>query len=120
MVRVGEDDMDEKSGPTSSKISKIEDRTLRSAAHNAVAISVQMLSESQKRGLVGSVLPGSAQVKKWHGSQRALLIYASNSKAGAVEPIGKGGIMQHVCSIVAELADVASLEKAGFLVPSVH
>ena len=80
LVRVKDSDDPEHSASTSVKKLRIEDRTLRAASHNAVAVSVMMLGEDTNRRLVGMFLAGGSEVKRWHGEQNEFLRSCPNSK----------------------------------------
>lgn len=73
VLRQDGDDAGENASSTSAKRIKIEDRALRSIAHNAVIISVMMLEDESNRRIVGSFLAVARPVKRWHQHQNEFL-----------------------------------------------
>lgn len=116
-VRSAEDEeMGERSASTSSKVLRIEDRALRGASHNSVALSVMLLCEDANRRIAGCFLGFAAPLKQWHSHQNKVLRSGENSMTWLTEQIADSAFMKHVCAVLLQLGDTSVLERAGFIV----
>lgn len=102
-------------GTTSAGHTTLEDRTLRSCCQNAVAISVQLLSDDGNRRICEGVLAMGMPVKAWHSEQNRALRSADDSEAWIVGQLA-GGWMAHRAKVIGQLCECEAFQRSGFCV----
>lgn len=105
---VGED-----GGPVAERRLCLEDRTLKAACHNAVAVSVCILSDKASRRICAGVNALAAPLKQRHSYQNRL----NRSSEGCLECLleqTSGGYLEHVSQILAGLSSCNAISEMGF------
>ena len=114
-LRKGHDgDIDSDAGPTNPHKLSVADQSLRPCCENAVCISVMVLQEDNHRRLVQQFLEPMQIVRRWCGEGLTELKCVDGNQ----QWIGKqanGACMGHINDIVKTLANMAALQRCGFL-----
>lgn len=95
----------------------LEDRGLKSACQNCIAISVMVLQSITNRRVINCVTAGASKVLDWHSEQnRQLRSCDATARLLLSQTVG-GAYMAHVVDIFSQISDLPALQKAGFRIP---
>lgn len=107
-------DGDADAGGTSAV--QVHDRTIRSAAQNAVVVAILTLQEQKHHRLLSIVVHCATPVDRWHSQQNKALRSTSGASTWAVAQVG-GSYMDHICEVMDAPAMESIALECGFGVP---
>ena len=93
----------------------LEDRTLRNATQNAMAMSVWMLQDDSNRRICCGITLLMQPLLDWHTKQNKDLRGAEQTLTWLMEQCCNNGILGHVSSMWSKFTDNDFLVKSGFL-----